>query len=69
MTRERWTEAELAAYLRVKPITLRNWRWRRVGPPYIKAGGRVLYDPEVVYRWEREHTVTTEACGITEGER
>lgn len=61
---QRWTEKELAAYLRVKPITLRNWRWRRVGPPYIKAGGRVLYDPEAVYEWEREHMVKTEAAEV-----
>jgi len=25
--------------------TLQNMRWRRVGPPYLKVGKRVLYLP------------------------
>ena len=37
------TEEEVAQYLRVKPSTLRNWRFRKIGPPYCKIGGTVRY--------------------------
>jgi len=63
MPKQYLTEHEVAERLRVKPVTLRQWRWRRVGPPYLKAGGRVLYDPELVYQWEQAHLVETEAGG------
>lgn len=49
------TERELAQRLNVKVRTLRQWRWRGVGPPHLKlgAGGKapVRYAPSVVAAW------------------
>ena len=36
--------AEAAKLLRVSVGTLRDWRYLKTGPAYIKAGARVLYD-------------------------
>jgi hypothetical protein len=36
-------EAHAAGLLGVAIHTLRNWRHRRVGPPYVKAEGAVRY--------------------------
>ena len=38
------TEAEAADFLKLKPKTLRNMRWRGVGPCYRKHGSRVIYE-------------------------
>ena len=56
------TPQELAERFRgrVTPKTLANWRWLKIGPPYIKAGARrVLYPLAGVEAWEREQTVDT----------
>lgn len=45
--------SELAAFLKVTEKTLAQWRWRKVGPPYLKVGG------EVRYRWEDVDTWLT----------
>jgi len=37
------TPAELADYLRVKETTLKAWRNRNQGPPYIRVNGSVRY--------------------------
>lgn len=29
-------EAETASFLSVKPGTLAGWRWKKIGPPYLK---------------------------------
>lgn len=34
---------EASAMLRLSPATLRNWRWKGSGPPYVRLGSRVLY--------------------------
>lgn len=41
------TTDEVATYLRKPPRTLEQWRYRGVGPRYIKVGGR-----DVRYRWQ-----------------
>lgn len=35
----------------IKPKTLDNWRSQRIGPPYYKLGGRVVYDDAEVDAW------------------
>ena len=35
----------------VAPKTLENWRTLGVGPNFIKAGRRVLYDPADIAAW------------------
>ena len=37
------TQFELAERWRISPRTLERWRWLRLGPQYIKVGGRVVY--------------------------
>ena len=43
----------LAERLHVSPRTLERWRVEGTGPPYMKAGGRVLYHEEDVISWLR----------------
>jgi hypothetical protein len=33
----------LAVRWNMSPRTLEQWRWRGVGPNYLKLGGRVIY--------------------------
>jgi hypothetical protein len=37
-------------------VTLATWRSRKLGPRYVKIGGRVLYPLEGVEEWERKRT-------------
>jgi DNA-binding transcriptional MerR regulator len=54
MPREpRATIDEVAAYLRLSPQTLRNWRTAGTGPQARKVGGRLRYDWRDVEEWER----------------
>jgi hypothetical protein len=40
----------------VSPGTLRNWRSKGVGPPFLKVGKSVLYPLEGLVAWERRQT-------------
>ncbi|MEU5218486.1 helix-turn-helix domain-containing protein [Streptomyces sp. NPDC020807] len=53
-----WTTAQAAAFLRVAPKTLRNWRCIGRGPAYeVHQGHRgVLYRPSVVRAWQKTNT-------------
>lgn len=48
---------ETAAYLKLSPATLKDWRCDGDGPPYIKFGNRVRYDRRKVDRWLESRTV------------
>ncbi|MEL7469610.1 MAG: helix-turn-helix domain-containing protein [Pseudomonadota bacterium] len=39
----------------LSPRTLEQWRWRGVGPRYLKLGGRVAYRLEDIETWENAH--------------
>jgi hypothetical protein len=45
-------QAELAERWRISARTLERWRWLRLGPPYVKVGGRVVYRLEDVLAYE-----------------
>lgn len=47
------TEAEVAEALAVKIETLRNWRSRRIGPPFMTGGKQPLYETADVLAWLR----------------
>ncbi|MGE0700898.1 MAG: helix-turn-helix domain-containing protein [Hyphomicrobiaceae bacterium] len=47
----RLTSDEAARELGLRPQTLRTWRWRRQGPPWLKVGGKVFYDEREVHAW------------------
>jgi hypothetical protein len=36
-------QTELSRRWHVSPRTLEQWRWKKIGPRYLKVGGRVLY--------------------------
>lgn len=45
-------QTELAERWRLSPRTLEQWRWRGVGPRYLKLGGRVAYRLEDIEAFE-----------------
>lgn len=53
------TPEEASARLRIPTKTLANWRNKRIGPSYIKAGHRVLYPLDKLIEYERKNTVET----------
>lgn len=42
---------ELALELDLAPSTLKSWRVRKYGPPWIKVGREVLYSRDGVRHW------------------
>ena len=40
------TSDQAAQYLNVAPRLMENWRWRKVGPRYVKVGNRIRYNME-----------------------
>lgn len=46
-------QTDLARRWRISPRTLERWRWLKIGPPYVKIGGRVLYRIEDIEAYER----------------
>ena len=57
------TEVEQAQRWGIAPKTLANQRWRGDGPPFIKLGRLVRYDPMVTDAWvaQRQAHSTSEA--------
>jgi predicted DNA-binding transcriptional regulator AlpA len=47
---------DLAAILGVPVQTLYQWRYLRTGPPAIKLGRHLRYDPVAVKRWIDQQT-------------
>ncbi len=48
---EFWTEEHTAKVLGKTPRTLRKWRERRCGPPYIKIGRDIMYRRASMFAW------------------
>jgi excisionase family DNA binding protein len=48
------TRDEVAARLRVPPMTLREWAHKRRGPRYAKIGKHARYLLSDVVAWEKE---------------
>ena len=46
-----WFLDDVAAETRLPKSTLRDWRYRRIGPPSFKLGRHVAYRPEDVRAW------------------
>jgi len=51
------TTREAAPLAGVKPKTLENWRYQGLGPKFIRAGGKVAYDPEDIQAWKEVRRV------------
>lgn len=61
--RQYLTTDEAAQYLGLAPGTLQNWRGAGRGPPFIRLGGRIVYDPAHLDRWLRAQTVMPPLSG------
>ncbi|APC33308.1 DNA-binding protein [Nocardiopsis dassonvillei] len=48
-----WSVEDTAAYLRVPPKTLYEWRYKGDGPPSHRIGRYVRYIPTEVRTWVR----------------
>lgn len=59
---EKLTTSELAIELKRAPETLTRWRRLRIGPPYIRLQGRVLYDRQAVEKWLQAQSVEASAA-------
>lgn len=46
-----YTTEELAIKMRVASQTLRHWRMKREGPPWVRFGRRVLYPRDGFATW------------------
>jgi hypothetical protein len=44
MTTKHLNQIELSRRWSLSHRTLERWRWLRKGPPYLKIGGRVVYE-------------------------
>lgn len=54
---DKLTTREVATALKRAPETVTRWRRQRIGPPYIRVNGRVLYDREAVQAWLEDQQV------------
>jgi len=55
---------EAAGHVGVAPKTLENWRTTGLGPKFVKAGRRVVYDPADITAWKdaNRYSSTSEAA-------
>jgi predicted DNA-binding transcriptional regulator AlpA len=51
MTRKLLTTEEAAALLGLRPHTLAHYRWRGIGPRFMKVGRRVRYQEQDLWAW------------------
>jgi predicted DNA-binding transcriptional regulator AlpA len=59
-------EREVAEQLGVSERTLQGWRWRGGGPPFVRIGGAVRYEPAEVRVWlEAQRRTSTSDPGGT----
>ncbi len=63
-------QVELAARLKISPRTLERWRWKGLGPAFLKIGGRVIYRLDDVEAYENgrrcESTVQSTALRVAQ---
>ena len=43
---------QLSGRWNISPRTLEQWRWKGIGPRYLKIGGRVLYCLDDIEEYE-----------------
>ncbi len=52
MNTQHLDQTNLSRRWRVSPRTLERWRWLKIGPAYMKIGGRVVYRIEDIEAFE-----------------
>lgn len=50
------TENDAAKFLNTSPGTLRNWRCKGKGPPYVSVGAAVRYAPDALRQYVEVRT-------------
>lgn len=56
-------DTAVAKRLGVDPKTLQNWRCRGNGPPFVRVGRLVRYEPESIQQWiESQRRTSTSEC-------
>ncbi len=50
-----YDEKGAAKLLKMQELTVRTWRSRGKGPPYVKINGAVRYFKSSIVKWMREH--------------
>ena len=58
-SRRYWTVAEFCEVVDRSLYTAQRWRSEGGGPPFLKIGGRVMYDEERVHEWLASHEQTS----------
>ena len=48
-----WTVRDVSAFLRVPVGTIYQWRVRGEGPPAMRLGRHLRFDPDEVHAWAR----------------
>ena len=51
VTEALWDVEQLSEFLNVPVRTVRDWRYRKVGPPAYRIGSLVRWSPAEVRRW------------------
>jgi excisionase family DNA binding protein len=46
-----WTVQDLSRYLQIPVGTIYQWRHRGEGPPALRLGNHLRWEPSVVHRW------------------
>lgn len=69
-----WTTADFCARLNIAQATAHQWRWKGIGPVYLKlANGAVRYRPQDVEAWldgqARTSTSAPEPPAVSRGAR
>ena len=49
------TQVDLARRWRMSERTLEAWRWKKVGPIYLRIGGKIIYALEDILTYEQTH--------------
>jgi len=62
------TENQAAQTLALSPKTLQSWRWRRIGPPYLKISVAIRYRRRDLETWLDQRTVQPHDGAGTAGE-
>ncbi|MEO3936371.1 helix-turn-helix domain-containing protein [Dermatophilaceae bacterium Soc4.6] len=46
-----WSVQDLSRYLQIPVGTIYQWRHRGEGPPALRLGNHLRWEPDAVYRW------------------
>ena len=56
-------EGDAAKHLKVKPQTMASWRYRGIGPEYVRVGRLIFYKPSQLRRYIDDRIVRPTGAG------